>query len=77
MALFLDHGKVVYTFNVAEQRVKIMSKKKYNDGAWHNVSPPCIDMQFLLCVDNFLSDNLLSHTEGHFYSRWKHGPFNN
>uniref|UniRef100_A0A3Q4BIK6 Laminin, alpha 4 n=1 Tax=Mola mola TaxID=94237 RepID=A0A3Q4BIK6_MOLML len=37
MALFLDHGKVVYTFNVAEQRVKIMSKKKYNDGAWHNV----------------------------------------
>lgn len=38
MALFLAHGKLVYTFNVADQRVKIRSEKKYNDGAWHNVS---------------------------------------
>uniref|UniRef100_A0A4W6BWR2 Laminin, alpha 4 n=1 Tax=Lates calcarifer TaxID=8187 RepID=A0A4W6BWR2_LATCA len=37
MALFLAHGKLVYTFNVADQRVKIKSEKKYNDGAWHNV----------------------------------------
>uniref|UniRef100_A0A8D3D339 Laminin subunit alpha-4 n=1 Tax=Scophthalmus maximus TaxID=52904 RepID=A0A8D3D339_SCOMX len=37
MALFLAHGKLVYTFNVAEQRVKIKSDDKYNDGAWHNV----------------------------------------
>lgn len=38
MALFLAHGKLVYTFNVADQRVKIKSEEKYNDGAWHNVS---------------------------------------
>nr|XP_019947151.1 PREDICTED: laminin subunit alpha-4 [Paralichthys olivaceus] len=37
MALFLAQGKLVYTFNVAEQRVKIKSVEKYNDGAWHNV----------------------------------------
>uniref|UniRef100_A0A673AY08 Laminin, alpha 4 n=1 Tax=Sphaeramia orbicularis TaxID=375764 RepID=A0A673AY08_9TELE len=37
MALFLAHGKLVYTFNVAEQRVKIKSDEKYNDGTWHNV----------------------------------------
>lgn len=38
MALFLAHGKLVYTFNVADQRVKIRSEEKFNDGAWHNVS---------------------------------------
>ncbi|XP_034756843.1 laminin subunit alpha-4 [Etheostoma cragini] len=37
MALFLAHGKLVYTFNVADQRVKIKSEEKYSDGAWHNV----------------------------------------
>ncbi|XP_008283859.1 laminin subunit alpha-4 [Stegastes partitus] len=37
MALFLANGKLVYTFNVAHQRVKIRSEEKYNDGAWHNV----------------------------------------
>ncbi|XP_056150589.1 laminin subunit alpha-4 [Lampris incognitus] len=37
MALFLAHGKLIYTFNVASHRVKIMSHEKYNDGAWHNV----------------------------------------
>uniref|UniRef100_A0A7N6AV93 Laminin, alpha 4 n=1 Tax=Anabas testudineus TaxID=64144 RepID=A0A7N6AV93_ANATE len=37
MALFLAQGKLVYTFNVAEQRVRIKSEKKYNDNAWHNV----------------------------------------
>lgn len=38
MALFLAHGKLVYTFNVADQRVKIKSLEKYNDGVWHDVS---------------------------------------
>ncbi|XP_039981143.1 laminin subunit alpha-4 [Xiphias gladius] len=37
MALFLADGKLVYTFNVADQRVKITTEEKYNDGAWHNV----------------------------------------
>ncbi|XP_023286258.1 laminin subunit alpha-4 [Seriola lalandi dorsalis] len=37
MALFLAHGKLVYTFNAADQRVKIKSEKKYNDGEWHDV----------------------------------------
>ncbi|XP_041831758.1 laminin subunit alpha-4 isoform X2 [Melanotaenia boesemani] len=37
MALFLAHGKLVYTFNVADQKVKIKSDKRYNDGAWHDV----------------------------------------
>lgn len=38
MALFLAHGKLVYTFNVADERLKIQSREKYNDDAWHNVS---------------------------------------
>ncbi|XP_046877503.1 laminin subunit alpha-4 [Hypomesus transpacificus] len=37
MALFLAHGKLVYTFNQGQQRVKLRSQEKYNDGAWHNV----------------------------------------
>uniref|UniRef100_A0A671UI41 Laminin, alpha 4 n=1 Tax=Sparus aurata TaxID=8175 RepID=A0A671UI41_SPAAU len=37
MALFLAHGKLVYTFNEGDQRVKIKSEENYNDGAWHNV----------------------------------------
>uniref|UniRef100_A0A4W5NB18 Laminin, alpha 4 n=1 Tax=Hucho hucho TaxID=62062 RepID=A0A4W5NB18_9TELE len=37
MALFLAHGKLVYTFNLGQQRVKIKSLEKYNNGAWHNV----------------------------------------
>lgn len=38
MALFLAHGKLVFTFNVGEQRVKVRSPEKYNDGVWHEVS---------------------------------------
>lgn len=38
MALFLAHGKLLYTFNVGDQRVKIKSEDKYNDGSWHSVS---------------------------------------
>uniref|UniRef100_A0AAX7USZ6 Laminin subunit alpha 4 n=1 Tax=Astatotilapia calliptera TaxID=8154 RepID=A0AAX7USZ6_ASTCA len=37
MALFLAHGKLVYTFSVGDQKVKIKSEDKYNDGAWHSV----------------------------------------
>ncbi|KAM9355320.1 laminin subunit alpha-4 [Pholidichthys leucotaenia] len=37
MALFLANGKLVYTFNVAEQKVKIRTEERYNDGTWHNV----------------------------------------
>uniref|UniRef100_A0A3P9ABY1 Laminin, alpha 4 n=1 Tax=Esox lucius TaxID=8010 RepID=A0A3P9ABY1_ESOLU len=37
MALFLAHGKLVYTFNFGQQRFKVKSQEKYNDGAWHNV----------------------------------------
>lgn len=37
MALFLAHGKLVYTFNVENQRVRVRSEEKYNDGAWHSV----------------------------------------
>ncbi|CAB1340378.1 unnamed protein product [Coregonus sp. 'balchen'] len=37
MALFLAHGKLVYTFNLGQQRVKVKSQEKYNDGTWHNV----------------------------------------
>lgn len=39
MALFLAHGKLVFTFNVGEQRVKVRSPERYNDGVWHKVSP--------------------------------------
>lgn len=38
MALFLAHGKLVFAFNLGEQRVKVKSLEKYNDGAWHDVS---------------------------------------
>ncbi|XP_064196061.1 laminin subunit alpha-4 [Anguilla rostrata] len=37
MALFLAHGKLVYTFNVGSNKIKIKSDEKYNDGMWHNV----------------------------------------
>ena len=41
MALFLDNGTLVYTFNLADQRVKITTEEKYSDGAWHDVSSRC------------------------------------
>uniref|UniRef100_A0A3Q3B6Z3 Laminin subunit alpha 4 n=1 Tax=Kryptolebias marmoratus TaxID=37003 RepID=A0A3Q3B6Z3_KRYMA len=37
MVLFLTHGKLVYTFNVADKKVKIKTEERYNDGAWHNI----------------------------------------
>ncbi|XP_013886384.1 laminin subunit alpha-4 [Austrofundulus limnaeus] len=37
MALYLTHGKLVYTFNVADKKVKLKSVERCNDSAWHNV----------------------------------------
>lgn len=37
MALFLAHGRLVFTFGSGEQRVRVRSEEKYNDGTWHNV----------------------------------------
>ncbi|KAM9778530.1 laminin subunit alpha-4 [Syngnathus typhle] len=37
MTLFLANGRLVYAFNVGNQRVEIWSNGNYNDGAWHNV----------------------------------------
>ncbi|XP_015210435.2 laminin subunit alpha-4 [Lepisosteus oculatus] len=37
MALFLAHGKLIYTFNAGSSKLKIKSQEKYNDGMWHNV----------------------------------------
>lgn len=55
MALFLAHGKLVYTFNVADQRVKIKSEEKYNDGAWHNVS----SVSLHVCMDGCMCQQIL------------------
>uniref|UniRef100_A0A3P9L0B7 Laminin subunit alpha 4 n=1 Tax=Oryzias latipes TaxID=8090 RepID=A0A3P9L0B7_ORYLA len=38
ISLFLSHGKIVYTFNVADQRVKISGKGRLDDGAWHHIN---------------------------------------
>ncbi|XP_030626950.1 laminin subunit alpha-4 [Chanos chanos] len=37
MALFLTHGKLVFSFSIGQHKVKIKSNEKYNDGQWHNV----------------------------------------
>ncbi|KAM8953011.1 laminin subunit alpha-4 [Pelodytes ibericus] len=37
MTLFLDHGRLVLMFNVGQQKLRIASQEKYNDGMWHNV----------------------------------------
>ncbi len=57
MALFLAHGKLVYTFNVADQRVKIKSEEKYNDGAWHNVSSVNLYVCMGGCMFSYVSTN--------------------
>lgn len=62
MALFLSHGMLVYTFNVENQRVKLESKEKYNDGTWHDVSSlkyihtcdMCICVVLDVCDKSFL-----------------------
>lgn len=55
MALFLAHGKLVYTFNVADQRVRIRSEEKYNDGAWHNVSSLNLYAHMGACMLSYVS----------------------
>ncbi|KAL4649067.1 laminin subunit alpha-4 [Arapaima gigas] len=37
MALFLSHGKLVYTFNAGQHKIKVKSPERLNDGKWHNV----------------------------------------
>lgn len=37
MALFMTQGKLMYTFNAGQDKVRIKTHEKYNDGAWHNV----------------------------------------
>ncbi|XP_076129263.1 laminin subunit alpha-4 [Alosa pseudoharengus] len=37
MALFMTQGRLMYTFNVGQEKVRIKTQEKYNDGAWHNV----------------------------------------
>lgn len=83
MALFLAHGKLVYTFNVADQRVKIKSEEKYNDGAWHNVSPVslyvCMGGHMFSYVSTIstVTTPSLPPAAGYIYPRWEHGAVNN
>ncbi|KAI7799330.1 Laminin [Triplophysa rosa] len=37
MALFLTHGKLVFTFSTGQIHVKIRTKEKYSDGKWHDI----------------------------------------
>lgn len=62
MALFLAQGKLVYTFNVAEHRVKIRSKENYNENAWHDVSSLNLCILFitiLLCIKTAMTNFVL------------------
>uniref|UniRef100_A0A673KK89 Laminin, alpha 4 n=1 Tax=Sinocyclocheilus rhinocerous TaxID=307959 RepID=A0A673KK89_9TELE len=37
MALFLTHGRLVFTFSSGQNQVRIRSKEKYSDGQWHDI----------------------------------------
>ncbi|XP_050171815.1 laminin subunit alpha-4 isoform X2 [Myiozetetes cayanensis] len=37
MALFVAHGRLVFMFNAGQQKIRIKSQEKYNDGLWHDV----------------------------------------
>ncbi|XP_076872800.1 laminin subunit alpha-4 isoform X2 [Brachyhypopomus gauderio] len=37
MALFLSHGKLIFSFGSGQQRVLLSSRDQHNDGHWHNV----------------------------------------
>lgn len=50
MALFLAHGKLLYTFNIGDQRVKIKGEEKYNDGAWHDVGSLILYVRMSACL---------------------------
>lgn len=60
MALFLANGKLVFTFNVGEQKVEVRSPEKYNDGAWHEVSRQLQVLMALKLVLPTTNDSLLS-----------------
>lgn len=68
MALFLAHGKLVYTFNEGDQRVKIKSEENYNDGAWHNVSYfnlcAWLDTCLAMCQQFLLSPQVIFIRDG-------------
>uniref|UniRef100_A0A8C5PV54 Laminin subunit alpha 4 n=1 Tax=Leptobrachium leishanense TaxID=445787 RepID=A0A8C5PV54_9ANUR len=37
MTLFLAQGQLVFMLNVGQQKLRISSQEKYNDGTWHDV----------------------------------------
>ncbi|KAE8602657.1 hypothetical protein XENTR_v10014075 [Xenopus tropicalis] len=37
MTLFLSHGRLTFMFNNGQQKLRIKSQEKYNDGLWHSV----------------------------------------
>ncbi|XP_077076325.1 laminin subunit alpha-4 isoform X1 [Siphateles boraxobius] len=37
MALFLTHGRLVFTFSSGKDQVRVRSKEKYSDGQWHDI----------------------------------------
>ncbi|XP_041418919.1 laminin subunit alpha-4 isoform X2 [Xenopus laevis] len=37
MTLFLSHGRLTFMFNHGQQKIRIKSQEKYNDGLWHSV----------------------------------------
>ncbi|XP_034017555.1 laminin subunit alpha-4 [Thalassophryne amazonica] len=37
LALFMSYGRLVYMFNVGDQRVKLETEEKLNDRGWHDV----------------------------------------
>ncbi|KAM4693682.1 laminin subunit alpha-4 [Discoglossus pictus] len=37
MTLFIAHGRLTFMFNVGQNKLRIRSQNKYNDGLWHNV----------------------------------------
>ncbi|XP_027748836.1 laminin subunit alpha-4, partial [Empidonax traillii] len=37
MALFVAHGRLIFMFNAGQQKIRIKSQEKYNDGLWHDV----------------------------------------
>lgn len=85
IALILTHGKLVYTFNVADKKVKLKTEERYNDGAWHNVSlwkhfffAECIYTISRYLINMFFNDNLCScSAQACFDSRWEIWSVNN
>ena len=73
MALFMAQGKLMYTFNIGQDKVRIKTQEKYNDGAWHNVNtmhtfPP------LTPPPHMSSSHLIMYT--FVTKQWDHLVFN-